>query len=340
MVDNKPVISDKNRYKPDTLLSYNRVLNFVLGARGIGKTFGWTIYVINRYLKYGEQFIYLRRYKPEFKKVNMFFDAITNEGYFEGHKFEVKNGKFLIDDDTAGYYVPLSTALQEKSSNYPRVTTLLFDEFLIEKGNTIYIPNEPEKLLNFMDTVVRTRTNFRTVCLSNAVSVANPYFLYFDIELDLTQEFTATKSIVTQIPNSREFAKERAKTPAGELFASTPYGQFALNNEFTGDTIDFIARRSPESKFFGSVHNNGQTYGFWLDYNLQLVYASNKTDPSFKAWAVNSESHNDNTLLADSYKTVPVLNQVVRAYKKGYLRFEDQKIKHGMNDVLKRLNIR
>ena len=50
-------------------LSYNALFNFIVGNRGAGKTYGSKKYVINRFLKYGEQFVYIRRFKDELKKI-------------------------------------------------------------------------------------------------------------------------------------------------------------------------------------------------------------------------------------------------------------------------------
>ena len=58
--------------------SRNCLFNFILGARGVGKTFCKKEDVINAYLKSGEEFVYMRRYKEELKEKNMerFFDDI------------------------------------------------------------------------------------------------------------------------------------------------------------------------------------------------------------------------------------------------------------------------
>ena len=63
-------------YNPGKMLSYNRFLNCVIGARGIGKSYSMKEHVIKQFLKpdpnkkgeiLEQQFIYLRRYKPELK---------------------------------------------------------------------------------------------------------------------------------------------------------------------------------------------------------------------------------------------------------------------------------
>ena len=47
------------------MLTYNCTFNFVIGDRGGGKSFGTLYFVINRFKKAGEQFIYLRRTERE-----------------------------------------------------------------------------------------------------------------------------------------------------------------------------------------------------------------------------------------------------------------------------------
>ena len=52
------------------MLSYNQYLNFVIGGRGIGKTFALKKYLLKRFIDKGEQFIYLRRNKSELDRID------------------------------------------------------------------------------------------------------------------------------------------------------------------------------------------------------------------------------------------------------------------------------
>ena len=102
-------------YDYDKISSYNATFNMIITNRGFGKTYGAKKRAINKFLKKGEQFIYVRRYKSELKKVkDKFFEKIKKE--FEGHKFEIKGFTAYIDDKVAGYLIPLSTSLSEKSN--------------------------------------------------------------------------------------------------------------------------------------------------------------------------------------------------------------------------------
>ena len=50
-------------YDYDKISSYNATFNMIITNRGFGKTYGAKKRAINKFLKKGEQFIYVRRYK-------------------------------------------------------------------------------------------------------------------------------------------------------------------------------------------------------------------------------------------------------------------------------------
>ena len=47
-----------NWYDPTKIKSYNKTLNFIIGGRGIGKTYSFKKDAINRFKKKGKQFFY------------------------------------------------------------------------------------------------------------------------------------------------------------------------------------------------------------------------------------------------------------------------------------------
>src|SRR5690625_4641719 len=95
------MMSNLPYYNPNRLLSYDRILSFVIGARGLGKTYGYKKYAINRFIKYGEQFIYLKRYKSDIKGIGQFFDSVAQE--FPDATFKVKGYELYINDKLAGW---------------------------------------------------------------------------------------------------------------------------------------------------------------------------------------------------------------------------------------------
>lgn len=55
-------------WTPDKALSYNALLNFIIGERGVGKSYGMKAFEVSHFLKTGHQFAYIRRYKQELQK--------------------------------------------------------------------------------------------------------------------------------------------------------------------------------------------------------------------------------------------------------------------------------
>lgn len=326
-------------YNPQKMLSYNRILNFVIGARGIGKSFAMKEYPIRRFLKYGEQWIYVRRYKTELKKIKNYFTDVQEK--FPDHDFKVKGREFYIDNQLAGWAIPLSMWQSEKSNAYPKVTTIVFDEFIREKDNSNYLPNEVNAFLNLVDTVFRNRDNGRVVCLSNAVTIVNPYFLYFNIVPDIHKRFNAYEDILVEIPESYDFAEERKKTRFGRLIDGTEYGEMALDNEFVNDSETFIEKRSKESKYQFSIIYKGLTMGIWVDVRKGLMYLSTEHDPSSKyVFALTTDDLNENTMLMTNWRNNYYLFKLVRAFLNGYLRFDNQVIRTVAYEMFNKMRIR
>ena len=88
-------------YNPAQTLSYNYKVNMVCSMRGPGKTFGTLVMLINRFLKYGEQFIYLRRTQEELKECkNKLFDDIKAKEVFPGVELKCDGKQLLCDKKT------------------------------------------------------------------------------------------------------------------------------------------------------------------------------------------------------------------------------------------------
>ena len=74
-------------YNFDKLFSYNFLIAFVIGERGVGKSFNAKVAVMKKFLKTGEQFIYVRRYKTELDTaLTTFWEDLQVNGYFEDYQ--------------------------------------------------------------------------------------------------------------------------------------------------------------------------------------------------------------------------------------------------------------
>ena len=329
-------------YNYDRLFSYNFLIAFVIGERGVGKSFNAKVAVLNKFLKTGEQFIYIRRYKTELDTaLATFWNDLQGNGYFEDYRLEVRKSKMLTEfkcnGKVCGYAVPLSTANILKSTAFPKVGTVVFDEFLLDNAGTYrYLKNEVTLLLDVIETVFRLRDG-KTILLGNALNVhASPYFAYWDLELpNDSREFRTFKdgAIVVNYIKNLEYREAKKKSRFGRLIDGTEYGKYAIENQVLRENNSFIEKKPVNSTFYGSLIINGFVIGIWNGRNGYL-YLSEKYDPNSKQkFALDYNDHTEQTVYTTVRENM-YMHMCVRGYKQGWLKFESQKIKAIMTPVL------
>lgn len=322
-------------YNFDKLFSYPFLIAMVIGERGVGKSFNAKVAVLKRFLKTGEQFIYLRRYKTELDSALVnFFDDLQSNGYFTEHNLKVRKSKmltsFTCDGKVCGYAVPMSTANILKSTSFPKVKTIIFDEFILDVacGTYKYMKNEPQMLLDIMETVFRLRDG-QVVMLGNNVNFYGcPYVAYFNLDLPYNSEFKTFKDgaiVVNYIKNEKYRAAKQA-SKFGKLVENTTYGDYAILNKSLRENDNFIGKRPSESQFKGVLVINSSTIGVWMGID-GYMYLSDKYDPNtLLKFACDYDDHTENTIFLNARENY-LLSYAIKAYKQGWLRFENGKVK-------------
>ena len=329
-------------YNYNRIISYNALLNILVGPRGIGKTFGASEFVTNQFIKKKDEFVYLRRYKTELSKsIRNFFSALIKENVFPKHNLDVKGLTFKIDEEIAGYGMTLSTAQQLKSSNFPNVKTIIFDEFLIEPGQGHYLKNEVFAFLGLIETIARTR-NIRVIMLGNSVTELNPYFLFFDISIPYNNDIKLFKDgmILLQYIRGTNFQQSKKETRFGKLVEGTEYESYAIENNFIDENKLFIEKKTGSAKFLFSFIYKSSTYGIWVDYNAGKMYVSKDFIPNGLIFATTTEDHQPNTMLYSIAKKYNCWNVFIQNYKLGNVYFENSKLKNITKEVLKNIILR
>ena len=340
-------------YDPKKTLSYNALFNFIIGNRGGGKTFGFKSWAIDDFIKNGKQFIYLRRYAKELRTLKTFWQDIAP--FYPDADLQVKGKTFMINGSVAGYSMALSTSKIEKSSTFPLVNKIGFDEFIIDKGVYHYLPNEIEYFLEFYETIARTR-DVRVMFMANAITQTNPYFLYFNIELpynkmvqtffnDGSGRFTKKRNkenadILIQLVADADFIEMKSKTRFGQLISGTNYFNYAIDNQFLRDTNEFLAKKSEKAQHKCIIIYKGKELGVWVDYVEGLYYVSENTDPFCRLlFAFTTPEHTVNTMLVSSVKKSALLGPFFENFKIGNVRFESMDIKNLFYELIKIVNI-
>ena len=328
------------------VLSYNALLTFINAERGVGKSYGAKEFVANRFIKYNEEFVYIRRYKTEVEEAMMkhnvpkFWEQIKNGKVMKGHKYTNTKDTMSIDGKVCGYAIPLSIANIMKSSTFDKVKTIIFDEYIIDKGNYHYLRNEVIAILETIETIARLR-DIRVIFLGNSISSTNPYFTYFNLTLPYNNEVKVCKRdnkgqplIVLFYSKNEAYRKVKKASRFGQLIEGTEYGKYAIDNEFLRDSKSFIKKKSKGCKFYFILVINNKYYGVWNNYNEGMMYISNDYDPNCPViFSINPNDHNENTLLIRC-RTSPFFKSIIEHYRLARLCFESQKIKNIVMDIL------
>ena len=328
-------------YDFNKLFTYPFLLAFVIGERGVGKTFGCKKYMLKRWLENGEQFIYLRRYKTELDTaLTTFWSDLQANGIYDDHKLKVKKSKMLTefscDGEICGYAVPLSTANILKSTSFPKVKYIVFDEFLLDgaSGTYRYLRDEVTMMLDIIETVGRLR-DIKVIFLGNALSITNPYFAYFNLDLPYNSEFRTFKDglIVVNYIKNIAYREAKKKTKFGRLINGTNYGEYAIDNKMLRDNTHFIGKKPPDAKFYGMLIVNGANVGIWTA-NDGYLYLSTQYDPNTKSkFACDYNDHTEQTIFVNARDNM-YIRLCLRAYKQALLKFENQKIKNNVTNLL------
>ena len=337
-------------------LTHNRLINFIVGNRGGGKSFGAKEWAIDNFIKRKEQFGYIRRYKDDLREpMENFFNDI--EYKYPDFEFKTEAGKFYIrlkpadekqkwtKKDIAGYGFVLSTGSNKKSIPYPHITTLIFDEFLLDKGNQMYLPDEPLKLLNLYETISRPGTDHPRVVLfllANAISITNPYFLFFNLKMPKTQDKNGkyiwkhkTKPILVEDVRNDRFIDSKRNTEFGQLVAGTKYAEYSIENKFLLDDDTFLEKKSGKARYYFTFIYKENKFGVWADFNEGKMWVSKDIDPSYiLTYTLTMKDHKPNTMFLKSRRKAGHFNTFIENYKMGNVYFESMDIKNITYEVI------
>lgn len=335
-------------YNYDKLYSYNGIFNFLCGARGLGKTFGIKLKVLKANLEKGEQFILVRRYKDELKKTKAaFFADIDAEGFFTEWDFRIHGDaaqKAHIDTrddkkrewDTIGFFVPLSTSQSIKGVSFAKVRTIIYDEFIIEKGMTQYLPDEATVFTNFYSTVDRYRDECRVFFLANSVSINNPYFIEYNIKPDEVKEFHRSHEgfVVCHFADSADFQNDVYKTRFGRFIQNTEYADYAVGSEFKDNHDGLLAFKPSEAEYFYSLETKSGTFSVWVDWQNGYYYIQNKRPKKEAIMTLLSERMKEGkTLLFNNDKLIADMRT---SFRKGYVFFDSAQARNAFIDIFRR----
>ena len=175
------------------ILSKACIYNIVIGERSNGKTYGTLKHGLEEYFKNVSEIAIIRRMEEDFrgKRANTLFAPLIKDGiieklskgqynsikyYSQRWYLEYKTSKkeeCYTSDIPFAYAFALTSMEHDKSSSYPNVRTIIFDEFLTR---TMYLADEFVTFQNVLSTIIRDRNDATIFMLGNTINKYCPYF--------------------------------------------------------------------------------------------------------------------------------------------------------------------
>ena len=259
---------DGKHYSCNKFFSYDLFYGMIDATRGIGKTTTFLRKAIIN-AKKGEEFIYIRRYKPELKR---FMNEDSFSPIVDGVRY-VGDGtggyKVYVEDYKVGSLIALVTARSYKSVDFSKVTLIIFDEaFVHQTPSYRYLEDEVTLLLEFIGTVQRTRTNLKVVLLANNEDMFSPYHSYFNIPVFDKLYIDADRGIYCEhASHSEELMKDEEKTGLYHLIKGTAYGDYYYKNKVLGSTQNAIIDKPKDAKLLFRIIIEGRTLNMYTYYD-------------------------------------------------------------------------
>ena len=234
-----------------------RALNFIIGGRGIGKTYGTIDFLVSS----GETFLYLRNTETQlqecatefgnpFKRWNLDHNRdiriLQQRKHCMIYDFENPEKPKLI-----GYAAALSTFENMRGVDLSDVKHVIFDEFV--ERRTLSFP-QFETFANFYETVNRNREitgggPLRVYLLSNAQRLDNPIMAGYGVIPIIEQMIKSGRDewyndlLYINLPKS-EVSAAKAETAHYKLTKGSSYYNEAIENQFAFDSFHGVVKRN------------------------------------------------------------------------------------------------
>lgn len=182
-------------YSLTRILKEKANYNVIFGERSNGKTYSCEEYGLKKFCEEGKQMALIRRWSEDFKgkRGQQMFDALVANGLVEKYtkgkwtsiyyyssrwylaRWVEEDNKLIRDEIPFCFGFALNAGEHDKSTSYPNIYTILFDEFITR---SMYLPDEFILFQNIISTIARDRPadDFTIFMCGNTVNQYCPYF--------------------------------------------------------------------------------------------------------------------------------------------------------------------
>lgn len=276
-------------YRLDNILKKKCKYNVIISGRSDGKTFACLEYIIKKYFDSNEteQGAIVRRWQDDFtgKRGQQMFSALVKEGivskFSKGRWNNIKyySSKWYfcrynserseieeVSERPFCYGFAITAQEHDKSTSYPDITTVLFDEFITRGG---YIQDEFVLFCNVLSTIIRQRDNVTIFMCGNTINKYCPYFKDMGLNhveqmeigtIDVYRYGDSDLTVAVEYPN------------IGRLFKKKSNSYFAFNNP----KLQMITGGAWELEIYSHLPRkycpNEVVFNFFVDFNGNILH--------------------------------------------------------------------
>lgn len=271
----------------DEILSYEARHNFIVGDRGVGKTYGITKWILNRSIKHNEPFIWTRNTKAAIDELTK-FDGL---GFLSNHPetlkldrsmFKVIKQTLFYGEQIVGTFLSLGNFFSIKGIDFRDYKLFVFDEFMPERREANRVDYD-YALKSIMQSVFRDRTDFRAFYTANVLDTSSSILEFF--KFSITPIFPEQKKQINKKLSAVIFYLQNVKTP---LTKERIKGDaFALANVHTESSLIINYEKNVDSNCSKDIKHKermaylvgDQSYFLLRDYNNKVAVIAVKKPP-------------------------------------------------------------
>lgn len=342
-------MTEPRYYDWDKTLSYDARIYMVVGAKGIGKTYGLRKKLLAWQDRRGERFLEAFRTQSERKDgMDEWAAKLLSGGDApRGWEYETRSRRLVryrVDEDgnrvkkrdkgdTCGYFVALSELQNAKRGTYDAGTrNVLMDEAIIDRrldGTRRYKPYEWETLAKVIDSVLREQQGderrTRLFLLANAVDLVNPYFqaagIYKVPEFGYSWHL-GKRMLLHYVPSDGSYASVTDTSLSSIMMSAVDSERMGIDAEFRDGRNVYVLDHKPRRVryLFGMVFQ-GVRFGVWETYD-GFAYVDNDMVEGVRAYALTGEDGAPNLLQAR--RSTGALRMMGELYYMGQVRYSTE----------------
>lgn len=239
-----------------TIYNLPHMMTCIIGARGIGKTYGALKYCI----EHDKKFFFIRRTQAQadvigtiamnpFKKLNSdkgwcIIPSKNSKYVNEFRRAREEDGKYILEEGAVGYSSALSTFSNIRGFDASDIDVIIYDEFVPQVGERA-IKGEADSFFNMIETINRNRElngdkAVRVICMSNSTDVANPIFIELQIVTKCMKAQNAgewyledkNRGLSIVIPQDSPISCKKKETELYKLTKGTRFYESSADNSF------------------------------------------------------------------------------------------------------------